>query len=263
MRLLNLVEKDHGVRLAAHGLGELAALVVADVARRRADQPRDAVLLHVFGHVDAHQRAFGVEQRLGERLRQFGFAHTRGAQKQKTSDRTPRVFDAAARAQNRLGHQRHGLVLADHALMQYVFEAEKLVFLSLDQTRDGHAAPLGDDLGDLFLGNFFFEQCGLLTAFLLQLLQLLFHLREFAVAELGHLVEVVTALGFVHLDAGRIDFLAQFSGFLDRGFFFFPVEFDALGFLTRLGEFGAKSVEPALAGVVFLLRERRLLDFQA
>jgi peptide deformylase len=48
VRLLDFVEQDHGVGLAAHGLGELAALVVADVAGRRADHPRDAVLLHVF-----------------------------------------------------------------------------------------------------------------------------------------------------------------------------------------------------------------------
>ena len=95
MRLLDLVEKDHGVRLAAHGLGELAALVVADIARRRADQARNAVLLHVFGHVDAHHRAFGIEERLGERLRQFGFTHTRGAEKQKAADRAAWILDAA------------------------------------------------------------------------------------------------------------------------------------------------------------------------
>ena len=52
VRLLDLVEEDDAVGPAAHGLGELAALVVADVAGRRADQPRDGVLLHVLGHVE-------------------------------------------------------------------------------------------------------------------------------------------------------------------------------------------------------------------
>ena len=37
------------------GLGELAALVEADVARRRADQPRHRMPLHVLGHVEADQ----------------------------------------------------------------------------------------------------------------------------------------------------------------------------------------------------------------
>jgi hypothetical protein len=34
MRLFDLVEQDHGIRLAAHFFGELAGLVVADVSRR-------------------------------------------------------------------------------------------------------------------------------------------------------------------------------------------------------------------------------------
>ena len=40
--LLDLVQQHHRVRAAAHRLGQLAALVVADVAGRRAHQPRDA-----------------------------------------------------------------------------------------------------------------------------------------------------------------------------------------------------------------------------
>ena len=40
VRLLDLVEQDEPVGLAAHRLGELAAVVVADVAGRRADEPR-------------------------------------------------------------------------------------------------------------------------------------------------------------------------------------------------------------------------------
>ena len=67
VRLLDLVEQDDLVRPAADGLGQLAALVVADVAGRRADQPRDGELLHVLAHVDADQRGLVVEQELGER----------------------------------------------------------------------------------------------------------------------------------------------------------------------------------------------------
>src|SRR3712207_9385494 len=38
--LLDLVEQEHAVRLAAHGLRQLAALVVADVAGRRSEERR-------------------------------------------------------------------------------------------------------------------------------------------------------------------------------------------------------------------------------
>ena len=75
MRLLDLVEQHHLVGPAPHGFGQHAAFLVADIARRCADQPCDRVLLHEFAHVDAHHRAVIVEQEAGECLGQFGLAH--------------------------------------------------------------------------------------------------------------------------------------------------------------------------------------------
>ena len=54
--LLDLVEQDHAVALAAHGLGQLAALVEADVAWRRADEAAHVVALHELAHVDLDER---------------------------------------------------------------------------------------------------------------------------------------------------------------------------------------------------------------
>ena len=75
MRLLDLVEEHDRVRLLAHRLRELAALVKADVARGRTHQTAHAVLLHVLGHIEAQKRVLGVEQELGERLGKLGLAH--------------------------------------------------------------------------------------------------------------------------------------------------------------------------------------------
>ena len=61
------VEQEHRVGAPAHGLGELAALVEAHVAGRRADQPRDRVALHVLAHVDADHRPLVDEHELVER----------------------------------------------------------------------------------------------------------------------------------------------------------------------------------------------------
>ena len=63
--LLDLVEQHHRERLAPHGLGELAALFVADVAGGRADQAADGVLLHVLGHVEL--RSATARRRTGTR----------------------------------------------------------------------------------------------------------------------------------------------------------------------------------------------------
>ena len=86
MGLLDLVEEHHGERLAAHRLGELAALVVADVAGRRADQAADRVLLHVLGHVELDEGALVAEQELGERLGELGLPDARGAEEDERAD---------------------------------------------------------------------------------------------------------------------------------------------------------------------------------
>jgi len=80
--LLDFVEQHHTVRLAAHRLGQLAALVITHVAGRRTDQPAYRMLLHELAHVDADQVVLAVEQEPGKRLAQFGLAHARGAEEQ-------------------------------------------------------------------------------------------------------------------------------------------------------------------------------------
>ena len=77
MRLLDLVEQHHLVGPPPHRLGQRPALLVADIARRRTDQPGDRVLLHIFGHVDAHERGVVVEQEARQRLGQLGLADAR------------------------------------------------------------------------------------------------------------------------------------------------------------------------------------------
>ena len=75
--LLDLVEEHDRERLAAHRLGELAALLVADVAGGRADEAADRVLLHVLAHVELDQGALVAEEELGERLGELGLPDAR------------------------------------------------------------------------------------------------------------------------------------------------------------------------------------------
>ena len=97
VRLLDLVEQHDRVRPAPHRLGELTALLVADVARRRADEARHGVLLHVLRHVDADHRPLVVEQEVGERARQLGLADAGGAEEQERADRPVGVGEPGAR----------------------------------------------------------------------------------------------------------------------------------------------------------------------
>ena len=87
MRLLDFVEQHHGIRSPPYGFRELAAFVVADISRRRADQPGHRVLLLVLRHIDANHRVLVVEQELRERARKFGFADARRTQEDEAADR--------------------------------------------------------------------------------------------------------------------------------------------------------------------------------
>ena len=86
MRLLDLVEQDDAVVLAADGLGQLAALVEADVAGRRADQSRDVVALHELAHVDLDERVLAAEHELGERLGELRLPDAGGAEEDERAD---------------------------------------------------------------------------------------------------------------------------------------------------------------------------------
>src|SRR3546814_4815411 len=56
MRLFDLVEQQHAVRILVDRIGQKDALVEPDIARRRADQAADRVALHLLRHVEAVQR---------------------------------------------------------------------------------------------------------------------------------------------------------------------------------------------------------------
>ena len=153
MRLFDLVEEDDAVRLSPHGLGQLTALVIADVSRRRADQTRDGELLHILTHVDAHDVVLVVKKAGGQRLCQLRLAHACGAEEEERADGAVRVGDAGARAQDRLGDLLDGLILADDPLMQRLVQVQQLFPLAFHELCHRDARPLGHDRGDLLLGH--------------------------------------------------------------------------------------------------------------
>ncbi len=91
MSLLNLVKEHDGIGSATDGFGQLSALVIADVAGRRPNQPRHRVLFHVFAHIDAHHGTLVVKQELRKCTRRLGLTDTGRAEEDKTSDRPLRI----------------------------------------------------------------------------------------------------------------------------------------------------------------------------
>jgi hypothetical protein len=74
MRLFDFIEQQHAVRMLGNGLGQQSALIESHVARRRADEARHGMPLHVLRHVEAHEfHAHGDRQLPGH----FGLADAR------------------------------------------------------------------------------------------------------------------------------------------------------------------------------------------
>jgi hypothetical protein len=208
--LLDLVQQQHAVGLAANGLGQLAALVVADVAGRRAHQPRDGVLLHVLGHVDPDQRLVVAEQELRQGAGELGLAHAGGAQEDERAGRPLGVLQAGAGAPDGLRDDLDSGVLADHALVEFVLHAHQLLGLGLGQLENGDAGPHRDDVSDLLLAD-----RGTLArlARFPGLLELAFFVRQLAllVAQRSGLLELLGLDRGLLLAASRLDFALQLT----------------------------------------------------
>ena len=256
MRLLDLVEEQHGVRTAAHGLRQLAALLVADVARRRADEARDRVPLLVLGHVEPDERALVVEHELGERAGELGLPDAGGAEEDERADRPIRVLEPGAGAPERVGHGLDRLGLTDHTLVQPLLHVDELLDLALEQPRDGDAGPRGDDRGDVVLVDLFLDHRRL--ARLLAPRKLLLELRQDPVPDLGDALEVPLALLALGLHAQLVDLPLDLADALQA----FLLPQPAGGELVASGPCVGQLRLERLAHGRVLLRHRSELDLE-
>ena len=155
-----LVEEYDAVWPAAHGFSQLPAFIVAHIAWRRADEARDAVLLHVFAHVDTYHGGFIIEEELGQGFGQLGLAHAGGTQEDEGAQRAVFILKAGAGAAHGIGHGFDCFFLPDEALAEAFFHVQELFALAFGHAGGGDAGPGGDNLGDIRLGHFLFEQAG-------------------------------------------------------------------------------------------------------
>src|SRR5438552_10432563 len=209
VRLLDFVKQHDRVGRALHTLGQLAALFVAHVSRRRADQLRDRVLFHEFGHVEANQRLLSAEHKLGQGAGNFGLADAGGSEEQERADRTVRVLQAGTRPADGAGQRADGFVLRDDALVQLFFNAQQLLSFSFLDRRDWNARPARyhildvlptDNAGGGFIEVVFFAKGAQVLA-----------LFAFLVRIEARLLELVVRDGVLHTVDDELNALLDFS----------------------------------------------------
>ena len=118
MSLLDLIEQHDRPRLAPHLLRELTALLVSDIPRRRADEPRDAVPLHILRHIHADERLLIAEERLGKRPAELRLADAGRSEEEKAADRPVRIAEPDPAAADGVRDRAHCLLLPDDAAAQ-------------------------------------------------------------------------------------------------------------------------------------------------
>ena len=260
--LLHLVEQDHAVGTTTHSLGKLTALVVTHISRRSTDQTLDRELLHVFGHVDADKRALIIEQALGKRLGKLGFAHAGGAQEEEAADGLIGVGKARAAAAHGSGNGRHGLVLADNALMQLALEILELIELALHHLGNGHAGPCAYDLGNLVGRHLLVEALAVLALLLLKRrlgrLNLLSQNWDHTKAQLRGASKVAVARSALFLTLCIVKLALELLHVVDRVFLVEPARLLHVELFLDLRNLLAQSLQALLGGIVCLLHERLL-----
>ena len=103
MCLFDLVKQYHTVGAAAHGLGELAAFVMTQIARRCPQQAGSGVLFLILRHIELEQGLLAAKPAHGKCTGQRCFAYPGGAEEEHGPDGPTRLSQpgaAARRASN-------------------------------------------------------------------------------------------------------------------------------------------------------------------
>ncbi len=170
MGLLNLVKKQDGVRPMPHRFGQSPALVITDIAGRRANHFGNGILLHILAHINPNQGLLVVKHKSRQGFGQLGFADAGRSEEHKGTNRPVGIGDAGSRALDRFADFLNRLGLTAHPPGQLRFHPRQFAGLAFEHPRHRHVSPTGHYPGDIFLVNFFFEQslaAGRLLQFLL------------------------------------------------------------------------------------------------
>ena len=94
MRFLDFVQKNNRIWFPSDGFGQLTALIVAHISRRRTDKTAHRVTLLILRHINPRNHILVIEQELRQALCKFGFAHTCGSEEHKRTNRSLLVLQS-------------------------------------------------------------------------------------------------------------------------------------------------------------------------
>ena len=200
----------------------------------------------------------------GESADELGFADAGGAEEDEAADGALRIAEAGAIAEDGVGDEAHGFVLADDAIFEAIGHLDELLDFAFEHAGDGNAGPLGDDGGDIVLVDLLFEEGVGFDGFHLLLggLNILLDLGEAAVAELGGLFPIAGAAGLFLFLAEGVLLLFEGADAIDGALFAAPALLEGGGFAAQGFEVVFDMAEAFVGTGVLLLAQGLALDLE-
>ena len=150
---LDLIQQHQAVGAAANRLGQLAALIVADIAGRRADEPGHGVLFHIFRHIQPQHGILAAINLRGQSPAQLCFSHAGGTGKQQAGDGSACVPNAGKTPADGLRHSLHRFGLPHDVGREQPLQIQEPFPLPCRQPSHRNARPGRDHQGNVRPGH--------------------------------------------------------------------------------------------------------------
>ena len=260
MCLFHLIKQHHAVGTAANRFGKLSSFLIPHISGRRADEPGDRILFHIFRHIDTNQILFIVKQAFCQGFCQFRLAYAGGAKEHKAADGTIRILNPRTGAHNGLRHRLHRLILTNDTAMEGIFQMQQLLLLPLHQTADRYAGPALNDSGNLIICDLIPKQgivLLILNCLLFRRSQGFLCLRQLAVFQFRSMLQIIILLRFFNVPMQLFDLFTELLHPKDLVFLIFPLGLHNLEGVPFLSQFLLQLLKPTFGqGITFLFQSR-------
>jgi hypothetical protein len=280
--LFDFVDEHNRIGLATDVLGELATLVVTNIAGWCTDKACDGMLLRVLRTVDTNHRLRRVEENCGELQRKtvrymklhrimritYSLGHkcltgTRRTSEQEARDRTGSVPQTTTAETNRVGDSLHRLGLTDDTLSQNLLHPQQLLLLRAHQASSRDAGPPSDDLSNLVWSDSVAACLGLLLlSFGFELRETVLQVGKGIVPKVGSCGQIVPTLSLVGLGLELVDLPANVVDLLSTRLLSLVRRQERLELVINVGDGFAGDLETLLRGLVLLPFESVDLDLE-
>ena len=147
-------------------------------------------------------------------------------------------MQAGSATSDGIAHSLNGFVLSYHTLVQFLLQVKQLLALALQHTAYWNTCPtahhIGDIVGSHLLLHHSFGSLRLMQ-FILNLLDILLQLLQFAIAYFGHSSVVALSLGFLCLKLELLHLLLVLLNLVDQSTFSLPLAAESLLLLLQVG----------------------------